>query len=92
LTNARIFEGISYTFIPKGNCEKGERGGKGIQAEVRKNMNLKKMEEKNLLSNAIYMYIYKSFPWSYKNPTVLLIYPNYFTEGNTSQNDYYLFV
>jgi hypothetical protein len=24
LTNARIFEGISSTFIPKGNCEKGK--------------------------------------------------------------------
>jgi hypothetical protein len=33
LTNARIFEGISYTFIPKGNCEKGERRGKGRESK-----------------------------------------------------------
>jgi len=36
LTNARIFEGISYAFIPKGNCEKGKGEGRGSKPKLGK--------------------------------------------------------
>jgi hypothetical protein len=36
LTNARIFEGIPYTFIPKGNCEKGKGEGRESKPKLGK--------------------------------------------------------
>jgi len=36
LTNARIFEGYSYTFIPKGNCERGKGEGRESKSRLGK--------------------------------------------------------